>query len=88
MIKYIASSVKELTDTELLAFRSGERLSELMEAVGVDDEYVAGVVHRDRSTVARYRSGNIEMPKDVIARLSMKFGVSKLWLMGFEDLES
>lgn len=88
MIKYIVSSVKELTDTELLAFRSGERLSELMEAVGVDDEYVAGVVHRDRSTVARYRSGNIEMPKDVIARLSMKFGVSKLWLMGFEDLES
>lgn len=88
MIKYIVSSAKELTDTELLAFRSGKRLSELMEAVGVDDEYVAGVVHRDRSTVARYRSGNIEMPKDVIARLSMKFGVSKLWLMGFEDLES
>lgn len=88
MIKYIVSSAKELTDTELLAFRSGKRLSELMEAVGVDDEYVADVVHRDRSTVARYRSGNIEMPKDVVARLSMKFGVSKLWLMGFEDLES
>lgn len=88
MIKYISSSVKELTDTELLVFRSGKRLSELMEAVGVDDEYVADVVHRDRSTVARYRSGTIEMPKDVIVRLSMKFGVSKLWLMGFEDLES
>lgn len=88
MIKYISSSVKELTDTELLVFRSGKRLSELMEAVGVDDEYVADVVHRDRSTVARYRSGTIEMPKDVIARISMKFGVSKLWLMGFEDLES
>lgn len=88
MIKYIASSVKEVTDIELLAFRSGKRLSELMEAVGVDDEYVADVVHRDRSTVARYRSGTIEMPKDVIVRLSMKFGVSKLWLMGFEDLES
>ncbi len=28
------------------------------------------------------------LPKDVIARISMKFGVSKLWLMGFEDLES
>lgn len=88
MIKYIVSSVKELTDIELLSFRSGKRLSELMEAVGVDDEYVADVVHRDRSTVARYRSGTIEMPKDVIARLSMNFGVSKLWLMGFEDLES
>ena len=88
MIKYIASSIKELTDTELLTYRSGKRLGELMEAVGVDDEYVADVVHRDRSTVAWYRSGTIEMPKDVIARLSMKFGVSKLWLMGFEDLES
>lgn len=88
MIKYITSSAKELTDVELLAVRSGERLSELMDALGADDGYIAGVVRRDRTTVARYRSGTIEMPKDVIARLSMKFGVSKLWLMGFEDLES
>lgn len=88
MIKYIIPKEKELKSVKKLSENAGRRLTELMFINNIDDTYVGKIVGRERSVVARYRSGTIEMPKDVIVKLSQRFGVSKLWLMGFLDLES
>ena len=88
MIKYIIPKEKELKNVKKLSENAGRRLTELMFINNIDDTYVAKIVGRERSVVARYRSGTIEMPKDVIVKLSQRFGVSKLCLMGFIDLES
>ena len=87
MIKYIIPKNNESFDKKEIIKRSSERLAELMKLTGKDDFYIASLVKRSRTIVTRYRTGKIEMPKDVIARLSQAFGVSKLWLMGFSDLE-
>lgn len=86
MIKYIIPK-EEFKSVKALSRNAGKRLSELMYLNDIDDTYIAKIVNRERSVVARYRTGTIEMPKDVIVKLSKRFGVSKLWLMGFNDLE-
>lgn len=86
MIKYIVPK-EEFKSVKALSRNAGKRLSELMYLNNVDDRYIAKIVNRERSVIARYRSGTHEMPKDVIVKLSKRFGVSKLWLMGFNDLE-
>ena len=86
MIKYIVPK-EEFKSVKALSRNAGKRLSELMYLNDIDDTYIAKIVNRERSVVARYRTGTIEMPKDVIVKLSKRFGVSKLWLMGFNDLE-
>ena len=88
MIKYIIPKEKELKSVKKLSENAGRRLTELMFINNIDDTYVAKIVGRESSLVARSRSGTIEMPKDVVVKLSQRFGVSKLWLMGFIDLES
>ena len=82
MIKYIVPK-EEFKTVKALSRSAGRRLTELMFINDVDDTYIAKIVNRERSVVARYRTGTIEMPKDVIVKLSKRFGVSNfgLWVL-------
>lgn len=66
----------------------GNRLKELRDQRGVRMIDVAAAADKDQSTLSRYERGTVPIPLDVITRLAVFYGVSRAYLMGWdEDLE-
>jgi transcriptional regulator with XRE-family HTH domain len=64
---------------------SGNRLKELREARGLKLVQVAAHVNKDQSVVWRYETGRTQIPDDVKAQLACFFGVSRAYLMGWDE---
>jgi transcriptional regulator with XRE-family HTH domain len=64
---------------------SGNRLRQLREARGLKLVHVAAHINKDQSAVWRYESGQTPIPDDVKAQLACFFGVSRAYLMGWDE---
>ena len=63
----------------------GNRLAELRHASGLKLVEVAAHIDRDQSVIYRYETGAVQIPDDVKARLADLFGVSRAYLMGWDE---
>ena len=63
----------------------GNRLKELREARGLRQVHVAAHIDRDQTMVYRYETGQVPIPDDVKAQLADFFGVSRAYLMGWDE---
>ena len=61
------------------------RLRELREARGLRRVHVAAAIDKDQTTVYRYETGQTPIPDDVKAQLAAYFGVSRAYLMGWDE---
>jgi transcriptional regulator with XRE-family HTH domain len=61
------------------------RLKELRESRGLRQVDVAKAADKDQSVLHRYETGATQIPDDVKARLALFYGVSRAYLMGWED---
>lgn len=61
------------------------RLGELRRQRGLRLIDVAAEVSKDTSVVSRYESGSVQIPDDVKGDLAAFFGVSRAYLMGWDD---
>lgn len=63
------------------------RLRELRESRNLRLLDVAKVADRDPSVIRRYEDGSVAMPLDVIERLAAFHGVTRAYLMGWDEDE-
>lgn len=65
---------------------AAERIKECRKAAHMSVDDLAEIIGKNRSTVYRYESGDIEdYPMDVIGKLAVALGVSPGYLMGWYD---
>jgi transcriptional regulator with XRE-family HTH domain len=64
---------------------NGNRLAELRAARGLKRVHVGAHVDRDPSVIARYETGDVQIPDDVKALLASLFGVTRAYLMGWDE---
>jgi transcriptional regulator with XRE-family HTH domain len=64
---------------------SRNRLKELRQARGLRIVHVAAHINKDQTTVHRYETGQNPIPDDVKAQLASFFGVSRAYLMGWDE---
>lgn len=64
------------------------RLAELRRARQLRMIDVAAYIGRDQSLVHRYETGKIPIPDDVKAKLAELFGVTRAYLMGWDEDEA
>jgi hypothetical protein len=50
--------------------------------------HVAAAIDKDQTTVYRYETGQTPIPDDVKAQLAAYFGVSRAYLMGWDEGEA
>ena len=63
------------------------RLAELRREHGLKLVEVAAHINKDQSVVYRYETGTVQIPDDVKARLADLFGVTRAYLMGWDEPE-
>lgn len=64
---------------------SQNRLRELREQRRVRVIDVAAAAGKDQSVIRRYESGDVPIPLDVITKLALYHGVSRSYLMGWDE---
>jgi transcriptional regulator with XRE-family HTH domain len=64
---------------------TGNRLKALREARGLRLVHVGAHINRDQATVYRYETGTTRIPDDIKAELACLFGVSRAYLMGWDE---
>jgi len=68
---------------------TGERIKKRRKQLGLSVDFIAGKIGKDRATIYRYESDEIEnMPLNVLEPLARALKVSPSYLMGWENIIS